>query len=288
MPAVRTPDERADPSRIGAPVITGTATLSTPKLIGFVVLAWLLPQIVAIFVVPGIAEGGNYETVKGALQLEFIPDLGTALLAFWMIRRLGWLDDVRHERFRAHRWVKIVPIVMIASSVALIDYANLADAGAGWIVLLAIGTFLTGVNEELLFRGLALRAFRSRHREWVAAAFSSIFFGLFHLVNVFTAGPAAIVQAVWAITIGYLLYLCRRVGGGMGLPIAVHAIWDFSSFSPYVLDESALAGGRSFLGFLTGVVLMIVVLVKRRSIPASPPVDGTRAECVPSQVGNDE
>lgn len=260
-------------------------TLSTPGLAGFVFLAWLLPQIVAIFAVPGVAEGSAFDSgVKGFLQLEIIPDIGTALIALWMIRRLDWVSDVRHETFGVNRWVWSVPIVMIAMSFATTDYANLVEAGVGYILLLAVATFWTGVNEELLFRGVVLRSLRDRHREWVAAALTSIGFGLFHLVNIVTAGPSAVFQAVWAITAGYLLYLCRRVGGGIVLPIVVHWIWDFSSFSPILRDEDALAGGRALLMFLTTVVLMIVVLVKRRSIPVSPPDEVTARRAAAVEV----
>ena len=255
--------------------------LSTPKLAGVIVGAWLVPQIVAIFAVPGVAEGSAFDSgVQGFLQLEIIPDFGAALIAIWMIVRLGWVDEIRHESFGVNRWVWSVPIVMIAMSAATTDYANLVDAGIGYVLLLVVATFFTGVSEELLFRGLALQSFRDRHREWVAGALSSVFFGLFHLVNIVTAGPTAIFQAVWAVTAGYLLYLCRRVGGGMVLPIVVHWVWDFASFSPVLRDEGALAGGRALLMFLTTVALMIAVLVKRRSIPASPPDEMTVSRAV--------
>jgi len=77
-------------------------------------------------------------------------------------------------------------------------------------------------------------------------------------------------QAVWAIIAGYLLYLCRRAGGGLLLPIVVHWVWDFASFSPYLRDPDALAGGRNFILFAVTIVLVIVVVIKRRSIPHDP------------------
>ncbi|WP_051062678.1 CPBP family intramembrane glutamic endopeptidase [Ilumatobacter nonamiensis] len=251
-------------------------TLSTPKLIGVLIGAWFVPQVVALFVVPGVAED-SFETVGGLVQWEIVSKLGTALIAIWVIVHLRWVDDVRHERWPTERWVAIVPIGMIVVAVATTDYVNLADAGIGFVLLLVVGTFATGLNEELLFRGIALRSMRDRHREWVAAAFSSILFGSFHLVNIVFAGGAAVFQAIWAILAGYLLYLCRRVGGGMALPIVVHWIWDFSSFSPVLRNPDALAGGRYFLQFLTTFVLMIIVVIRRRSIPASPDVSTLEA-----------
>lgn len=246
-------------------------SLATWKLLVLVVGAWLIPQIAAIFIVPGLAEGSAVGSVRGFFQLEIVPKFGAALFAIWAIVRLGWVSDVRHERFGVNRWVRVVPISMLAASVVTTDYANLVDAGLGFVVLLAVSTFLTGVNEELLFRGLALRAFRDRHREWVAALLSSAFFGLFHIVNIVIDGGAAIIQALWAILAGYLLYLCRRAGGGIVLPIVVHWVWDFASFSEELRYDGELSGGRSAILFLTTFALLGIVLAKRRSIPPSPP-----------------
>lgn len=251
----------------------GRRRLSTPRLVGLIVVFWLVPQIVAIFVVPGVAEGPAYATVRAALQLEIVPDLGGAIIAVWAIVRLGWVDVVRHERFRTRPWVVIVPVTMIVGSIAAIDDANLFDAGAGLVVALAVGTLLTGVSEELMFRGITLQAMRDRHREWVAAVFSSLLFGGLHLANIIVAGPGAVVQAVWACGMGYLLYLCRRVGGGMVLPIVVHWIWDFSTFSSEVGNtDDVLLSDAAFAVFLLSIALVAVVAVRHRSIPASPTV----------------
>lgn len=138
-----------------------------------------------------------------------------------------------------------VPATMIVASIAAIDVANLADAGRVLPAVLAVSTLCTGVSEELMFRGVALQAMRNRHREVVAAWLSSAMFGLLHLVDVVVSGGAAIVQAGWAVGVGYLLYLCR-VGGGMVLPIAVHRSWDFSTFSPELgLDDAPVLSDPS-------------------------------------------
>lgn len=245
--------------------------LSTLRLIGLSVTFVLVPQIVALFVVPGIAEGDAYATARGAVQFELIPDLGGAIIAMWAIVHLGWTELVRHERFPTRRWVVLVPAAMLIASVAAIDYSNLVNAGSTLVVLLAMATFATGVSEELMFRGIALQAFRDRHREWVAALFSSLLFGLLHLMNIVVAGPGAVFQAIWACGMGYLLYLCRRVGGGMTLPIVVHWLWDFSTFSPELGREDAPVSDATFAMFLLSVLLVIVAAIRHRTIPSSPP-----------------
>lgn len=247
--------------------------LSMPALFGWLAAFYLIPQIVSLFAVPGIADGPAYVDVRSALQLELVPDLGSALIAMFLIHRLGWVELVRHERFSTRRWVVIVPAAMIVAAVAAIDWTNLADAGGQLVAVLAVSTFFTGVSEELMFRGVALQALRDRGGEVRAAWFSSAMFGLLHLANVIVAGGAAIFQAVWAIGVGYLLYLCRRVGRGIVLPIIVHWLWNFSSFSPELgLDDDApVISDLQFLMVVLSIVLVVIVLIRRRAIPSTPP-----------------
>lgn len=245
--------------------------LSTPKLLGSIAAFLLVPQIVALFAVPGVAEGPAFVDVRSALQLELVPDLGGAVIAGWLLHRLGWMSLARRERFDTSRWVTVVPASMIVASIVATDWSNLSEAGGGLVTVLLVSTFFTGLSEELMFRGVALQAMRDRHSEAKAAWFSSAMFGFLHLVNVIVSGGGAVVQAIWAVGVGYLLYLCRRVGGGMALPVVVHWLWDFSTFSPELgLEEPPVLSDLQFLMFLVSIVLVVVVLVRRRSIPDRP------------------
>ncbi|MDY7105357.1 MAG: CPBP family intramembrane glutamic endopeptidase [Actinomycetota bacterium] len=249
-------------------------TLPTPGLLALIAAFWLVPQVVALFAVPGVATGPSYGSVRAALQWEVVPDAGGAVIALWAIVWLGWVDLVRHERFRTRRWVAVVPVVMVGAAVGATDLGRLDDAGAGLVTVLVVGTFFTGVSEELMFRGITLQAMRDRHREWLAAALSSLLFGALHLANIVVAGPGAIIQAFWATGLGYLLYLCRRVGGGMALPIVVHWVWDISSFSPVLGRDDEVIETKAFALFLMTLALLAVVAVRRRSVPTSPPPTG--------------
>lgn len=82
--------------------------------------------------------------------------------------------------------------------------------------------------------------------------------------------------------IGYLLYLCRRIGGGMVLPIVVHRSWDFSTFSSELgLDDAPVLGDQRFLMFLSSIVLVVVVVIRHRAIPSTPS-DPPPAPAVPA------
>jgi membrane protease YdiL (CAAX protease family) len=168
------------------------------------------------------------------------------------------------------------------ASVVATDYGNLGDAGGSLVAMLAVSTLFTGVSEELMFRGVALQAMRDRFRESRAAWLSSAMFGLLHLANVIVVGGAAVVQAFWAIGVGYLLYLCRRVGSGIVLPIVVHWLWDFSTFSPELgLEDAPVLSDLQFAMFLLSIALVVVVVIRRRAIPSAPP----EASPVPDPTG---
>ena len=91
---------------------------------------------------------------------------------------------------------------------------------------------------ELLFRGMVLRLMRDHHRDLIAVAAASALFGLSHIV----AGP---LNVVFSAMFGYLLYYTRRVSGGILVPIAVHALYDFSVWSSVTTDAPAKDGNAS-------------------------------------------
>ena len=100
------------------------------------------------------------------------------------------------------------------------------DLGTSWesdtvdIALLFLSVaIVTPIVEELMFRGYILDAINRKHSDWTAIIWSSILFGLPHLLGgVFYAGSALI---------GGLIYGWTRVRTGSLLPsIACHMVWN--------------------------------------------------------------
>lgn len=179
---------------------------------------------------------------------------------------LRWWPSVLHEHLRVRRWLWAVPIVLVAGPVALTDYAQLRAAGWTLTISLAIGCLLIGAGEELLFRGVVLTFARARYREWVAALVTTVLFAAFHL-------PGGVIVAIGAGLTGALLYVVRRVSGGILLPIVVHAVWDFAVFSGSLgPDPSASATTSQILFVLSlGLVLLVAVTHRWWRIPSQAP-----------------
>ncbi|WP_241778854.1 CPBP family intramembrane glutamic endopeptidase [Streptomyces sp. AcH 505] len=169
------------------------------------------------------------------------------------------------------RWTRRVPISMIAVALVGLNYGHLADQSASLMAcLLLLGVFV-GVGEELMFRGIGVHVFqRAGLTESKVALYSSLVFGLVHVSDAFGQGAQALVQALVMSTSGYFFYPRLRVGGVILLPILVHGLWDTSLISNLVGDEPQASLGMVLVALLK-VVLIVVLLVKRRTIETASP-----------------
>ena len=64
--------------------------------------------------------------------------------------------------------------------------------GIGYFLL----ALIPGIWEELAFRGLILTKLRNRFGTWTSILLSALFFGLFHLINLFTQSPSLALSGV--------------------------------------------------------------------------------------------
>lgn len=100
------------------------------------------------------------------------------------------------------------------------------------ILFITINTFLVGVSEELMFRGLFFSGALSKFSIWKAIWLTSIVFGLVHIMNGFITGDflSATAQSLQAAFAG-LWFLAIRIKTKSIYPaILVHWLWDFSLF----------------------------------------------------------
>lgn len=230
--------------------------LSWPAAIGLIVAFALAPSVFGVFFLH--THGGDiYPDAPSVLGLIARQAVGLALVAF-AVSFLRWWPVVIREGRRVRPWVWVVPITQLALAIALIDFSRLAAAGPALVLALLAGTLLIAAGEELLFRGVILTFLRDRHSELAAAVGSALLFGVSHA----PAGPLAV--AFTAVS-GYTLYYTRRVSGGIAMPILVHTLWDFSTFSAYTTDSPAEGSNAAPALFLVSLVLVLVLAVGHRA-----------------------
>ena len=243
-------------------------------------LAWAIGIGYAIlFLVLELIMGVGYDvigaTTDNIIKGIVVPVAIGALVLAVVTTALGWWRPVLRELPessppRPPRWLLAVPILVFIGVLLGIDYGNLGNMGGAMILWLAIGTALVGFSEEIAYRGLAVVGFRGGYGEVKVWLFSAILFGLLHGVNVILgqgAGPT-IQQVIFAFVLGSVFYAIRRITGTIIIPMVIHAIWDFGSFTHVagkatgVVDRVDLtAAGLSAIQQLLVLVAVILVIV---------------------------
>ncbi|MFC9325554.1 CPBP family intramembrane glutamic endopeptidase [Kitasatospora sp. NPDC057015] len=223
----------------------------------------------------------QFPTTESLVRNALIPIGASIVFAAGVVTWLGWWGEVLRYRVPVRRWVRWVPISMLAVALVGLNYGHLADQSASLVVCLLLLGLFVGVGEELMFRGIGVHVFsRAGFSEGRVALYSSLIFGLVHVSNAFGQGAQALLQALIVSTSGYFFYLCLRVAGVILLPMLVHGLWDTSLISNLVGDKPAVSVGM-LLAVLLQVTLIVVLIAKRHSIEPARPTEAAR----PPQAG---
>jgi membrane protease YdiL (CAAX protease family) len=154
----------------------------------------------------------------------------------YISRRAGWSSAIWAKQTPGlPKILWLIPLCWFGICVARLWVTPWANFDAVYYLVLAVATIMVGFNEELLFRGILAQGARgtgawSESRVMLVTA---VGFGLFHLPNVLAGqaiGPT-LIQVSYAFVMGIALYAAMRLSGTILLPIAMHALWDFSTFS---------------------------------------------------------
>lgn len=243
-------------------------SLSIAGYLAIVVVYLLLVQVLGL-AMSGLTDAGygEFPDSEAVLLMLWVPVGASALFIAGIVTWLGWWRPVLHDREdipRLPRWVWVVPALMIFAILAGTNYGGLVDRGVLYIVLAVIGALFVGFAEETAFRGVGVTAFRANgYSEARVALWTCVIFGAAHATNIFAEGGGAVLQVLVTVAAGFFLYLVRRLGRGLLLPILVHAFWDFGLFSG-TLGDDLYAATIAFV--LIDVVLVIVLLVGHRRL----------------------
>ena len=116
-----------------------------------------------------------------------------------------------------------------------------ATGNNGWQTMLAIlpACILSGILEEVVFRGVVFRILEQWLGSWVALGISAVIFGALHLIN-----PGATLLNAAAISIegGVLLAAAYMLTRRLWLCIGIHIAWNFTQGGVFSV---AVSGGAS-------------------------------------------
>jgi membrane protease YdiL (CAAX protease family) len=197
-----------------------------------------------------------------------------SLISVWLVGR--FIDRRRFAdfglRLNTSWWVDLGFGVLLAASV--ITGIFLVELAAGWVtitgtystnlygwtfpaaIILALVTFiLMAASEELTARGYQIKNLaeglnlRSLGPKWalaIAILFTSVLFGLGHIVN-----PEATVLSTFGLVLAGIFYGVTYVlTGELALPIGFHIAWNFFENSVFGFPVSGEHFGVSFISIL--------------------------------------
>jgi uncharacterized protein len=227
----------------------------------------LLPAVL-IFPFVGRLTGVDYDVIAdntANILRGVMPMVGVSLLyGLLMAGRSGWLKPIFAKQapsaFPKFFW--LIPACWIGMCLIRLVSSPWPSFDATYVVVLAVSMIMVGFNEELLFRGIVAYGARGPG-PWSEARtmlVSSLGFGLFHLPNVLVGqalGPT-LIQVCYAFFMGIALFVSMRIARSILLPVAMHALWDFSTFTSKGHPPDT-AG--SLASFVLLVIILILILV---------------------------
>lgn len=217
----------------------------------------------------GVAYGDLTSTADNALKALVIPMVIVSAVWLTVTTVLGWWKPVLRDRERAGGWLIAVPIVLALLTLGGIDYANLGEIDSKLLLWIGIGVVLVGLSEELMYRGLVVVSFRSTLSERSVWLWSSVAFALLHTINVLLGQglTPTVRQVALTFLIGTGFYIARRATGTILVPMALHALWDFSAFT-----QSGDAPIAAIIALIASIVIVIVALIAGRKRLFTPQV----------------
>ncbi len=150
--------------------------------------------------------------------------------------------------------VEILPIAIagFSSEITVLQY-----------IILLLFTVAVGFNEEIYFRGLAFKFMEEKGRK-KAIIWSSIVFGVLHLINVLNGKNAlyVVLQMFFAFLVGFVLAEIVSITKSLWIVIIWHAAHDYiSSITGEALDRTALIA----LAIQVGILLVYAICIWKMS-----------------------
>lgn len=193
------------------------------------------------------APGGNIALAQLAATAISAAAL---ILVYWLSVR--WMEHRRVRELAAARAPgglvagALIGLGLFASVIgvlAAMGIAKVVPTPGNDLLSAANMAVLSGVGEELVFRGIVYRIFEEMFGSLVALLVSAAFFGAVHLANqgaTLTSGAAIAIEA------GLLLAAAYLAVRNLWLPIGLHFGWNFAESAVF----GSVVSGVGFKGLL--------------------------------------
>lgn len=252
-----------DPASAARPPLRPTV------LVGLGVVVAYAALVAVDDVLPGGGDGEIDDPTVAFLRTHVLPLTIIALLLVVFVRRAGWWSPVWRETTaqRVPRWWWAFPavyVLLIAGNLSQVDWGQ----APGHLLVLAVGTFLVGLTEELALRGVLLTGARGSWSELPAFFLTCLVFGALHTLNLIHGAPLGPTFLQVAVTsfLGVIYYAARRAAGGLWLAVVLHFLADFALYAAGYSDTSSgnpPAWGALALPLLAVLSIPLIVSIAR-------------------------
>lgn len=234
---------------------------------------WICITLLGAALLRGGEEAPLVEMVKNGIGWQFIAAVAFLVVVIYLHK---W-HDIGFRR--PHSVVRVMwfPVFWLGLIAMVLFLVGIPTGRV--FAFIALNTFLVGISEEVMFRGVLFRAFVTRYGVWTSIVSSSILFGAVHILNVFNTGDLgeAFMQSIPAGMSGILFIAIVIRTGSIWPAIIYHALWDCVLFliltgsQTSAIDSStdavgALGTGQALLPIVMGLPSFICGLILLRNV----------------------
>lgn len=236
------------------------------------------------FVIAAIGIGGLWishllfgdfitASVKGVYS--YLIPLIVVLALYWVLNRWDALRNFGSHpaAFFSKGWYLILASVFFLGLFLIQPPApDRISPTAKSVALYTVVTLMGVVFEELLCRGLIQNILVERFHDvspWKGIVYASGIFAVMHLLNLF-AKPGFVVgtltQVVYTFSLGLLLGTIYYLTGDLGLPMALHFVFNFLGSFSEIFSPSAAnpSGDLPLMGAIVQLAVMLPAILVAR------------------------
>lgn len=195
--------------------------------------------------------------------------LACFILLVYMFTRKLTTDVGFNSKLSIKHWIYIYPTCVISLLLLIVLWKGNVDPATFFLVL--VNTFVVGVSEELMFRGILLNSLVQKYSYLQSIILVSVLFGGVHVFNGFVTGDFAssTIQAFMA-TFSGIIFLAMRIKSINIIPAMImHWLWDFVvfifiTFIPKEIKSDPLLIAVSLLFGISPIVFGIMGIIECR------------------------
>lgn len=190
-----------------------------------VTAAWVATTLFGARLITG-GDTSLDELVSTGIGWHFLVAIAILVVAIVVFK---WNDigfNKPHSVLRV-LWFPAIYLVVFAGGLAVRGVPSMSV-----VFFVAINTIMVGASEEIMFRGVLLRAFDKAMSIWPAIILTTVLFGAVHSLNGFITGQfgPALIQSVAAGLSGLVFMAILIRTGSIWPGIIYHFLWDFLIF----------------------------------------------------------